>query len=780
MAGMATFTNSNITIVNLELFDAAFAVVPGTEDEVIRRFMTLFVYEDERRRGGSADVCRTTNALGETFALKRLRTAGDSGSRSGSSSGSNAPMAPIRRELRHLDSSGSNQASGTPDYVTTGHMAAFYEEYRIHLALSSLRGFPKLYGFGLAGGDPVFVMEWVDGDTLSEAIAERRAKSPDDLLPLTVVADLGLAVIRLLRRAGELSANFVHRDLSPRNVMLRTSDRSAEEQLRSGRFDLCLIDFGSSALADMHDGSPTFTMGSNIWRLGTPAYAPPEMLSADIELPPQYRQSPAIDVYALCSMLYELYAGHRPYDLSHAGELSPYRIKTEMPPQPLESREPDAGALAAIILTGLSPQQEDRPSLAQLEAALENWKVLPGQKAAPALSGTRPANAGFWQPGYASRSLTRRRLLAGGIVAASAAFSIAIVSRRFSPPQAASLDENRYPHAEGPYDGIPLFKAYDGSLGGWMLCSSLGDIVCRPESSRPCGPLREGVFALYDDISRLWGFAVPNNASDGYAWMILPSFAQVRDFSEGLAAAQDPTSRLWGYVDAAGTWVVAPRFRDASDFSGGAAATQDLTTLAWGAIDDTGDQLIKPMFALLGRRSPDGYASAQDLGGGWGIVDEHGAWSCEPHMAQLRRMASGCAPALDGASGRWGFVDASGAWTLPPTFLDARAFYASDTEGSGSLAAVQDASSQFWHLIAPDGASPSGAKPRFWKLGDLHEGLAPAQASSRDDVVVFDESDPDARAEDAGMRYGYVDVTGTWQMRSLTELTDTAIGTPEI
>ena len=774
MAGMATFTDSNITIVNLELFDAAFAVVPGTEDEVIRRFMTLFVYEDERRRGGSADVCRSTNALGETFALKRLRVT------RGSDSGSNSLSTPARRELRHLDSSGANQALGTPDYVTTGHMAAFYEEYRIHLSLSSLRGFPKLYGFGLAGGDPVFVMEWVDGVTLSEAIAARRKTFPDEPLPLTIVADLGLAVIRLLRRAGELSANFVHRDLSPRNVMLRTDDCPADEQLSSGRFDLCLIDFGSSALADERDGSPSFTMGSNIWRLGTPAYAPPEMLSADIDLPAKYRQSPTIDVYALCSMLYELYAGQKPYEMSDREGRSPYRIKTETAPRPLEPRNPDAGALAAVILTGLSPQQEDRPSLAQLEAALVNWKALPGQKVATALSGTKPASEGFWQPGYASRSLTRRRLLAGGIVAASAAFSVAIVSRRLFPPQAASLDESRYPRAVGPYEGDPLFKAYDASLGGWMLCDSTGTIICRPESSRPCGPLREGVFALYDDISRLWGFAVPNSASDGYTWRTLPSFAQVRDFSEGLAAAQDPTSKLWGYVDAAGTWAMTPRFRDASDFSGGAAAVQDATTLAWGAIDDAGSQLVNPQFASLGRRSPDGYASAQDFEGEWGIVDERGAWSCEPHMSQLRRVAFGCAPALDGASDRWGFVDANGTWTLPPAFLDARAFFATEDGNPGCLAAVQDASSQLWYLIEPDGTSPSEAGPRFWKLGDLHDGLAPAQASSHDDVVVFDESDPDARAEDAGMRYGYVDRKGSWQMRSLTDLTDTAIGTPEI
>jgi hypothetical protein len=114
---METFSD-NMQLIGLELFDAAFAVPPGTEDDVKRRFMTLFVHESDRRRGGSAEVLRASNMLGESFALKRLHL-------DKRDAGATPQGTPVRKELRHSASSGSD-TFGTPDYVTQGHMSAFY------------------------------------------------------------------------------------------------------------------------------------------------------------------------------------------------------------------------------------------------------------------------------------------------------------------------------------------------------------------------------------------------------------------------------------------------------------------------------------------------------------------------------------------------------------------------------------------------------------------------------------------------------------------------------
>ena len=766
----------DITLLDLELFDAAFAIAPGGEDDAKRRFMTLFV-QGGRRWGGSANVSKATNAQGETFAVKQLR-------RDGASTGPSAEASPRRpgqsgayKQLRHT----AGGSSTTPDYLTQGHVAAFYEEYRIHLAVSNLRGFPRLYGFGLANGEPLIIMEWVEGATLREAVREREKADPQcGLLPLHIVADLGIAVLTLLERAGELDERFVHRDLSPRNIMLRTDRVAAAEQLRMGDFDLCLIDFGSSSLlADPSD--PGFTRNANTWRMGTPAYAPPEMLTADVALPEAYRHSAAIDVYALCSVLYELYSGRKPFLIEPQGGLSPYRLKTETAPTPLDAREPDGGALADIILAGLAPQPERRPSVRQLKAALENWKELPGQQGAGGLHVDKPTDAALWQPGFAQRALTRRKFVAVGIVALATLAAGGIAATKIAHPRPGVLDESRYPSASALYDGEPLFKAFDGNLGGWALYTAAGMIACKPQSSRECGQLREGLVALYDDISQRYGFITPA-AGGSYEWAVLPAFAQAGDFHESLAATQDPETKLWGFVDTSGAWVVKPQFQAAGGFRNGVAAVQDRDNLLWGAIDREGNWLVDPRFAQLGSYSNDGFAIAQELDPAssrcWGVVDAAGAWAGKTRFAQLRRFAFGLAPALDDASALWGFVDNAGVWKIQPAFRDARPFYDAGTSQHESIAAVQDQKTQLWHFIGLDGAAYSGMKPSFWKLGDMHDGLAPAQAQADDNVVTFDGKD--SYAENAGMRYGYVDVRGTWQMTRLTDLTDTSIGSAEL
>jgi hypothetical protein len=312
-----------------------------------------------------------------------------------------------------------------------------------------------------------------------------------------------------------------------------------------------------------------------------------------------------------------------------------------------------------------------------------------------------------------------------------------------------------------------------------MLCTAAGAIACQPDSSRPIGALREGLAALYDDISQLYGFVAPVVETQSYAWVLTPAFAQVGHFSEGVAAAQDPDSRLWGLVDSHGSWVVPARFGAIRPRSQGACAACDATSLLWGAIDEQGSWTIEPRFAALGSRDVDGRCVAQDASGAWGIVDDDGTWKVAPRFSQLRRLSHGLAPALEQAGGLWGFVDGEGQWRVEPRFADARPLYATEAGDEGCLAAAQDAQTRLWLFVDADGEPAGGMRPSLWKLGDLHDGLAPAQATWHDDVVSFGEMDDD-HVEGVGARYGYVDATGAWQMRQQATLVDTGIEAAEI
>lgn len=289
----------SMRLIRLNDFEAPFPLVGEEGDLYRRRFSTLFVDETRSRRGGLGRVTYAMNARGEKLALKTMI-------------------------LPEGDDEGGDQ--------TEVLLGAFRREYECQRALANLRGFPRLYGFARADGAPAIVMEWIEGTTLDEAIGFLAVDDVGRLSPITV-ARLGSELFELVSRLSLVDSGLIHRDLSPANVMIRTSRHSIEEQRANGTFDLCLIDFGSSDVVHT-EGSP-FTESYTTVRHATADYAPPEMLSEDIASVSEQRHSPAIDVYAAGSILCELLGGSTPFASIEGGPsraVSPYRLKTEHSP----------------------------------------------------------------------------------------------------------------------------------------------------------------------------------------------------------------------------------------------------------------------------------------------------------------------------------------------------------------------------------------------------------------------------------------------------------------
>jgi WD40 repeat protein/tRNA A-37 threonylcarbamoyl transferase component Bud32 len=132
------------------------------------------------------------------------------------------------------------------------------------------------------GGRPFFVMEYVDGGNLLTWI---RSHPPAPRRAAVLVRDVALAV------AYAHSMGVVHRDLKPGNILMT---RTGEPKV---------TDFG---LAKFLDGDQHATAPGLL--AGTAPYMAPEQIHTTLG-----PVGPAVDVYGIGAILYELLAGRPPY-----------------------------------------------------------------------------------------------------------------------------------------------------------------------------------------------------------------------------------------------------------------------------------------------------------------------------------------------------------------------------------------------------------------------------------------------------------------------------------
>ena len=443
-----------LRLARVDGFEPAIALGSDELPVYLRRFTMLFADDATMRRGGIGRVTRAVNAQGEAVALKQL-------------------ILPTRDEF---DDDTAYEA------LVTKFKAAFREEYECHRALSGLKGFPRLYGWGEVDGVPAIVMEWVEGETLARLRKRLAVDDAERLSPL-VAARLGRDLFDLLCRMNLVGEGFVHRDISPANIMVRTARLSLDQQLAEGTFDLCLIDFGSSLALEPASavagtgGKASFTERYATLRRATVAYAPPEMLTDDIADLRVLRMSPAIDVYAAASTVYELIAGVAPYEVAPGASgtsgsrkktrdiASPYRLKMDTRPDypvgahapgcdltQLLRREPDVALAAAeqaqqlglepdseelrdalafvdaqlfdVIMACLSCSQGDRPEPAAVEAALTTFCDHYAQNVGRSLRGEPLTPC----PMDASGRMVRRAVMIGTTVACGVLWAAVVVS----------------------------------------------------------------------------------------------------------------------------------------------------------------------------------------------------------------------------------------------------------------------------------------------------------------------------------------------------------------
>ena len=328
-----------VKVLQLSNFMPTFACPSSTAEDLQRKFST-FLVSNEPLHG---TVREALNTQKELYVLK-------------------SPLF-----LR-----GKEQAATHP---TDAQHLLILEEYRISQAVSNIKGFPKVYGLGYSDDSPVMVAEYIQGITLADAfkLLPRNASKPgiNPYIAATVIQ----TATAILLNARCLDGEFVHRDLSPQNIMVQTSKQSLEQQIEQGIFDLRIVDMGSAYLCN--NESLLKSANKPIYRFGTPEYAAPEMLiKANPEL---NRYSETIDTYALCSILYQMLTGKTPFSLAARITESPYQIKAKEEPTKTAA-DPESTTLLQLATKGINAIQENRYTTIQLYKALNTWRHNYAQK----------------------------------------------------------------------------------------------------------------------------------------------------------------------------------------------------------------------------------------------------------------------------------------------------------------------------------------------------------------------------------------------------------------
>jgi len=162
--------------------------------------------------------------------------------------------------------------------------------------------------FGVVRGTmPFLVMEFVQGKSLQDVMAEEDAMSPVRAFELMQPICAGIAAAH---RQG-----IVHRDLKPLNVMI-CDDMAMSEAVK-------ILDFG---LAKIKSGEllGSFIAAQTTGLMGSPFYMAPEQWSDE---PPDARA----DVYSLGVMLFQMLCGEVPFKGSSIPSIMKKHLTSEVP-----------------------------------------------------------------------------------------------------------------------------------------------------------------------------------------------------------------------------------------------------------------------------------------------------------------------------------------------------------------------------------------------------------------------------------------------------------------
>ena len=190
----------------------------------------------------------------------------------------------------------------------------------------------RAYGVGEADGLPYIVLEYIEGQTLKQIIAENGP------MPPRLAVSMGLQVLDALTAAH--SAGIIHRDVKPQNVIVTPEGKCM------------LTDFGIAR--DAASSTITFA-GSTI--LGSVHYLSPEQAQGK-------PVTQASDLYSVGVLLYELLTGQVPFSGDNSVAIALMHINDE-PVAPIQLNPRIPPALNDVVMRALNKNLSERYATAK-------------------------------------------------------------------------------------------------------------------------------------------------------------------------------------------------------------------------------------------------------------------------------------------------------------------------------------------------------------------------------------------------------------------------------
>jgi serine/threonine protein kinase/formylglycine-generating enzyme required for sulfatase activity len=217
-----------------------------------------------------------------------------------------------------------------------------FKAERQALALMNHPSIARVYDAGVSErGRPYFIMEYVQGEPITEYCDRHRLAIRDRIALFTQVCD----AVQHAHQKG-----ILHRDLKPSNVLVALQDSKTAVPK--------VIDFGlAKALNQPLTERPVATELGQF--MGTPEYMSPEqseMTGLDVDT--------RTDIYSLGVLLYELLCGALPFDSKYLRQAGASRIaeilRNEDPPSPSARLAGLEGRAEAAQARGSDPRSLER------------------------------------------------------------------------------------------------------------------------------------------------------------------------------------------------------------------------------------------------------------------------------------------------------------------------------------------------------------------------------------------------------------------------------------